>query len=122
MDDLAKKKAQRYLYLKRLYDLADGDTFPIFGFAEIGNQLGWDEVTTDKVINYLRDEGLIRFVTFGTVSITHAGVKQIENAADHPDQPTRYFPASSLIIISASGDITIGGDVIGQNKKTNASE
>ncbi len=116
MENLQKKKAQRYIYLKHLYDLADGDTVQSFAFEEIGNQLGWDNSTRDKVENYLQEEGLIDFPSFGQVSITHKGVRQIEQAIDHSDQPSRYFPPVSLIIINANHDVTIGGDVIGRDK------
>lgn len=119
--NLEKKRAQRYLFLKHLYDLADGDTFPNFGFAEIRGQLGWDEATTDKVMNYLQDEGLIKFVSFGTIGITHAGVIHIEDAISHPAQPTKYFPAISFIMVSAGGDVTVNGDVIGRDKKAGSS-
>ena len=116
MDSLQKKKAQRYLYLKRLYKLTDGDTVKSFERKKIGGELGWDEATTHNVAFYLKDEGLIRYQTFTKISITHRGVKQIEKAQSYPDQPTNYFPPPQIIIFAPNGDITIGGDVIGRDK------
>ena len=117
-NSLEEKRAQRYLFLKRLYDLANGDTVPHFSRGEIGSQLGWDKATTDKVSIYLKEEGLVKFVALGTVSLTHAGVIQIENALNHPGQQTQYFPAVSIIIVSAQGDVTVNGNVIGRDQNT----
>jgi len=79
-DKVENEIVQRFPYLKRLYELSSGDTLAYFQFTEIGNELGWTDETTDRITDYLRDDGLIEFPSFGTVSITHSGVKFVENA------------------------------------------
>ena len=117
MNAIEKKRAQRFLYLKRLYELSGGDKFSYFPFLEIGRELGWDDAATNEIIDYLEDERLIHFPTFGTVSMTHAGVKLIEKALSNPDRSTGYFPPANIIIV-VNGDFTIGGDFVGRNKTT----
>ncbi len=117
MGRIEQKRAQRFLYLKRLYDLTDGDPAHSFALEAVGHALGWDDATRDPVETYLQNEGLIDVPTFGQVSLTHKGVQQIERAISEPDHATQYFPPTSHIVILASGDITIHGDVIGRDPK-----
>jgi hypothetical protein len=115
MSNTRLKQAQRYLYLKQLYDLSENNRLAYFPFAEIGEHLGWDVQTSDEISEYLKNEGLIEYPSFGTVSITHKGVKEIEAALSDPDQSTPYFPPAGVIIV-VNGDFTIGGDVVGRDK------
>jgi hypothetical protein len=117
MDTIMKKKAQRFLYLKRLYEITEGDTFNLVARKDIGRELGWDESTTDGVTNYLQEEGLMKSQTFTKVGITHRGVKSIEAALNQPDKPTDYFPAANIIIV-VNGNLTVGGDIVGRDKTT----
>jgi hypothetical protein len=93
MNTIELKMARRFQYLKRLYELSQGDRLAYYPFAEVGRELGLDEATSDEVTDYLMNEKLIAFPTFGTVCITHAGVKVIERTLSQPSQPTNYFPA-----------------------------
>jgi hypothetical protein len=116
MDSIVKKRAQRFIYLRTLYEMSDGDPNLRFSFAEVQSRLGWDDSTRDQTETYLVNEGLATHMTFGTVSITHRGVKEVETALSKPDAPTNYFPPAGIIVFHADGDITIGGDVIGRDK------
>ncbi len=116
MGKIEQKRAQRYLYLKRLYELAGGTTSTSFAFEAIGQELGWDDTTRDQVETYLQNEGLIEVPAFDQVGITPKGVQQIERAIAEPDHATQYFPPLSHIVVLASGDVTIHGDVIGRTK------
>lgn len=117
MDTIQKKRAQRFLYLKRLYEKAEGSTFPDFVFTEIGRELGWTDSVINEVADYLIDEGLIEFLSIITVKLTHRGLKFMEEALSAPDRPTQYFPPANIIIM-VNGDFTVGGDVIGRDKTT----
>ncbi len=115
MDAVIKKKAQRFLYLKYLYEITEGDKLKLVNRLDAGRDLGWDEATTKDIISYLREERLIETLTFTTASITHLGVKTIESALSQPDMSTVYFPPANIIIV-VNGDFTVGGDVVGRDK------
>ncbi len=78
MSTVEQKKAQRDLYLKRLYEFSDGNVLRDVPYAVIGQALGWDDETSDKVTAYLKNEGLIDFPAVGKVRLTHKGVKRVE--------------------------------------------
>ena len=117
MDTITKKKAQRFLYLRRIYEITEGKQLVWVNRIELGRELGWDDETTNDVVNYLREERLIETRTFTKANITHLGVKVIERALEQPDNSTEYFPAASIIIV-VNGDFTVGGDVVGRDKTT----
>jgi len=83
--EIKKKETQRFLYLKRLYELSSGNTLSYFQFTEIGKELGWKDEITDEITDYLKNEGLIDFPSFGTVSITHPGIKLVEDTLKKSD-------------------------------------
>ena len=115
MNAIATKKAQRFLYLKRLYELSEGNRLAYFPFAEIGQEFGWDVALCDDVTDYLKNEGLIEYPAFGTVGITHLGIKLIEKALGNPEEDMGYFPPANIIIV-VGGNFTVGGDIIGRDK------
>ncbi len=117
MDSGEKRKAQRFLFLRRLYETVDANPLVGCNFRELGGELGWDEATTNNIVDYLRDERLIRTVTFVYAVITHEGIKAMEYALSNPDQPTPYFPRANFILV-VSGNFVIDGDVVGRDQST----
>jgi hypothetical protein len=111
------KRAQRFIYLKRLYEITNGSLLTAVKASDLGSELGWENATCDSVITYLISEGLIKYMTFGHVVLTHSGVKQIEAALSQPDIASVRFPAANVIVI-VNGDFTIGGDIVGRDKTT----
>lgn len=112
MESIEKKKRQRFELLKRLYDITDGDTFQIVDMRTIGKELGLDDDATGSLVQYLIDEGLVKWAASGgLIEITHDGVLEIEEALDNPEKATEHFPAINLIqadtIIDSS--IQLGG-------------
>ena len=122
MNSLEKQKTLRDLYLKRLYELSDGSALRYFAAAEIGRALGWDDDTSDKVTAYLKNEGLVNFPAVGRVGITHKGVKRVEKTLNRSKRVTRTASQRGFITLMAEGNITVGGDVIGHDKKTKKSK
>lgn len=98
MDEIEKKKADRFRFLKRLYEVSEGNQFAFFDEKEIGRDIGLDLERVDIITQYLAGERLIEFRGGGTISITHWGVVQIEEALSKPEQATQYFPAVMNII------------------------
>jgi hypothetical protein len=118
MSTVEQKKAQRDRYLKRLYDFSDGNVLRDVPYAVIGQALGWDDDTSDRVTAYLKNEGLIDFPAVGKVRLTHKGVKRVEKALSRSPRATRRTTPRSFVTLSAEGDIHIGGDVVGRDKKS----
>ena len=110
MSTVEQKKAQRDRYLKRLYDFSDGNVLRDVPYAVIGQALGWDEDTSDKVTAYLKNEGLIDFPAVGKVRLTHKGVKRVEKSLSRAPR--------GFVTLMAEGDIHVGGDVVGHDKKS----
>ncbi len=109
MDDLAKKKEQRYLFLKQLYDETDGNEHVFLSPVTVGVKIGLDERTVRKVVQYLVGEGLMNSHARDVVNISHFGVIQVEQAMEKPEDPTQYFPPITNMNIILEGT-TIHGD------------
>jgi hypothetical protein len=118
MSTVEQKKAQRDRYLKRLYDFSDGNVLRDVPYAVISQALGWDDDTSDRVTAYLKNEGLIDFPAVGKVRLTHKGVKRVEQTLSRSPRAVRRTTSHSFVTLSAEGDIHIGGDVVGRDKKT----
>lgn len=101
---LEEKRRRRFAFMERLYERTDGDPLAMINFRDIGAELGWSEDEAQKVALYLRDEGLLKFpVMGGAVSVTHAGVVEMEAAIEDPDRATSHFPPIS--VINVYGDV-----------------
>lgn len=97
IDDLKKK---RFQYLNLLYEKTGGDKFNRVSMWELGNELGFERDETHSITQYLTGEGLMEYAALeGIIAITHYGVKEVEKALIHPEQPTHYFPPVNIINI-----------------------
>jgi hypothetical protein len=117
MSTVEQKEAQRDRYLKRLYDFSDGNALRDVPNAVIGQALGWDDETSDKVTAYLKNEGLIDFPAVGKVRLTHKGIKRVEKALSRAPRAARRRTPRGFVTLMAEGDINVGGDVVGRDKK-----
>jgi hypothetical protein len=77
MKTVANKQQQRSLFLKRLYEKGYDEYHPC-SMYEIGREIHWDDSTTDEIEDFLKNEGLIEYPSFGQVCITHKGKKEVE--------------------------------------------
>jgi len=94
------KKKERFLFLQKMYDTTDGNSAHIVDMWEVGTELGLDREKTRNLVGYLRDEGLLEAKTLGGgISITHAGIIEIEYSLTNPDYPTDHFLPINLIHI-----------------------
>jgi hypothetical protein len=66
MDEVLKRKHQlRFAFLKKIYEIADGNTDVLVNAAEVAHQIGLKDGEEDQaraVANYLEGEGLIQFL------------------------------------------------------------
>jgi hypothetical protein len=111
---LEEKRRRRLAFMERLYQRADGERGERASSTEIGAELGWSDDETFKIVRYLIDEGLIERPAMGpSVGLTHAGVREMEEALGNPHRATEHFPPISVIVVH--------GDVVGSQLQAGAS-
>jgi hypothetical protein len=93
---LEERRAHRALYLRAVYDESDGVAGRFVKFIDVGEVLGFDRKHSEELADYLVAEGLLEYVTMGTVALTHWGLKEMEQSLAAPEEPTEHFP--SLVI------------------------
>ncbi len=115
MIDINRKKELRYLFLQRLYELTDGSELKRVAKDDVVKGFDVTPQEANDVWKYLKGEYLADPVNMA-VSITHAGVREIERALSEPDKPTQYFPPVNIINVHQ-----MHGSVI-QQGTTNSSQ
>ena len=103
-----------------LYERTDGNPLDFVESWGLGAEFKWSHDETDAITNYLNEEGLLHFPVFGTqVSITHAGVVELERSREKPDAPTEHFAPFNVIVIG--GDVT-GGQIMNASPAASQSQ
>lgn len=99
MEEIKRQQALRFAYLKRVYELSDGNSFQAVETATVRNELGLSNDEGLKVEMYLAEEHLIAFRGMGAlnVNITHWGIKEVEAALTKPDEATSHFLPVNVI-------------------------
>jgi len=106
MVDLVEIKKKRFLYLSKMYEESNASTIAVFKMDEVGVELGFDNIAIRNIVNYLIDEGLIEpYALGGTIQLTHWGIKEVEQAYEHPTESTEHFApiVNYSININSSG-------------------
>ncbi len=104
-DHLKKKQKIRFDFLKKLYELSDGDTNKYVNPAVIAQGIGIDDVDELRiVVNYLENEHLIEAIKLhwgpASVRLTHYGLQEVEDAVSQPDKPTEHFPPVNILYVN----------------------
>ena len=95
LEELKKKRLQ---YLKKLYDVTEGDRYSHVSMYDLGKDLGFERKETEGIVDYLFGEHLLTYAGLGgIISMTHEGVKEVESALDNPKKPTEHFPPINII-------------------------
>jgi DNA primase large subunit len=102
---LEEKEIDRFLFLQKLYEITEGNSSLVV--REFGKQLGFEKEKIDNIENYLTNEGLIKPIGRGEISITHYGVTEIEKSISNPNSSTSYFPAINVIHIETMDNSAI---------------
>ena len=64
-------QAQRVEFLRKFYELTDGElNTHVKAREEVGEPLGFDQKTGDKIVQYWEDEGWIRWARMGYIEFT----------------------------------------------------
>lgn len=105
--DLAKERADRFRFLRLLYEKSGANECRDASMWDLGRELGLDHEATDRITGYLRGENLLKHVGMGgEIGITHQGIVEMEEALLRPDRPTQHFPPVVNII-------QVAGNVVG---------
>lgn len=78
MATIEEKKVKRFQFLRKLYELSGGDESKLFDMFQIGEDMGFDRNLTENLVQYLEGEGLIKAIIGGSISITHWGIREVE--------------------------------------------
>lgn len=116
MSTIEELRKKRFNFLRLCYEKSGGDRFTGFGLWEIGDELGFSRDEAERIIDYLAGENLIEHQTVGEISLTHFGIRQVEEALSHPERPTHYFPAVNIINIHHMEGSQIQQGVTGSNQ------
>jgi hypothetical protein len=91
--NIRQKDEQRLAFLHRLYELVAGSTSRMLEQGAVGASLGFDEETTDSVVDFLSDKLLVERRAFGgVIGLTPSGVDEVEDALRRPRKGTAHFP------------------------------
>jgi len=97
--NLSELKEKRFRFVNYLYKISEGNPSLGFNMSKIGEALELSPKETGNICQYLNNEQLIRFIAQGgTISITHKGIIEVENALSKPKENTKYFPPAINII------------------------
>jgi hypothetical protein len=112
MTGIEKRRANRLLVMNAIYEATDGSEDILVSGRELLGSLGLSGQEIGDACNYLEGENLITVSrSMGgpvawDVSITHWGIKEMEQSLSEPTESTPHFPPAMSII-------HIEGNVIG---------
>ena len=81
----------------RFLTMAFGSLFTGFDIWKNGDELGFSRDETERIIDYLAGENHTEHQTIDEISLTHFGMRQVEEALFHPERSTHYFPTVNII-------------------------
>ena len=107
---LEEKRKNRFVLLRELYDITDGlANSHSINIRQVGKEVGMDENLALDTFEYLKDEGLAQWMALGGYgTITHWGVKEVEDALDH--KPTAHFPGNIVLLVNSPGANVSSGE------------
>jgi len=117
MQDIERKKIQRFKVLQELYKQTNGDEHVFANINDICKKIGVPHSEYNALSKYLEGESLIEFRALGgIVSISHWGVKEIEEAHSNPDNPTEHFPAFNVVYVENMNNSQIQQGNVGSSQ------
>lgn len=117
--NLERKKAQRLRLMIELYNMVEGFDAQPAETVQLAARLGFDTSRPEdllevlKIVHYLHGEGLL--ISSGPtgeathLTLTHKGVREVEEAGSKPDLPTEHFCPLSSIELSKSSTSELDG-------------
>jgi len=109
MVSLQEKDKRRFQLLSAAYEEVDGKEKTHFNYLEIGKRLGLEDEEIRDTVLYLKEESLVENTTPASASMSHQGIKEVEEAQRNPEKPTPHFPANiSIGRMSVTGTVNFG--------------
>lgn len=91
--NIQKKKEDRFKFLHKIYEVSNGRMNIMVNGEFIGKELGFDRGYSADIYYYLNEEGLTEPMGAGIrLTLTHFGVREIEEALTSPNKQTEHFP------------------------------
>lgn len=102
-EEIARKRLN---FMRRLYELTEGDEGQAVHFNKLHERLGFSSTLLQDIIFYLENENLITFQPTGNlINITPAGAEEVETALMDPDKATAHFPPRGNTMAKQNMDI-----------------
>jgi hypothetical protein len=95
--NLDQRRTQRFQFLRALYEMSRGSERVLLYVGEVGDAVGLGEMEALAAAQYLGEKRLIRVVTGQIISISHAGIDELETALERPEQATMHFPPAQSV-------------------------
>ena len=99
MPSIEELRKMRFQFLNLLYEKTRGNKFNCVTKWDLGSELRYERDVTELISQYLEAENLLEPSSVGRISITHYGVKEVEEAISNPKEPTHHFPPINVINI-----------------------
>ena len=103
MEMIERQQALRFAFLRRVWEIVEGNTFDAVKAESLGEELRLSEDEVFHVTQYLVNEGLLEYSDIGgiNVNITHWGIKEVERALTKPDESTNHFLPMNVIFANS---------------------
>jgi DNA-binding MarR family transcriptional regulator len=96
---MEQKDRQRFNFMNALYHATGGNYLQGVDPHELGGRIGLSRTEVEGVVDYLTKEDLVEWSSMGHISITHSGVREVEDALRHPDRSTDHFPSVNILSV-----------------------
>jgi hypothetical protein len=105
----------RYTVLRKLYEKAGPSEDLIIPYRDLVTEEELNENQVRPIVKYLENEGLTKVNLNGgdapVLSITHQGIKEVEQSIKQPDKPTEHFqPIVIQTFLGPVGVVQTGND------------
>jgi len=97
--DPTKRQADRFRFLRRVYDDAGGNLLTPVAVEEAGTATGLFADEAENIALYLVEKDFIKWASIGIVMLTQWGIDEVERALLEPDRATSYFPPVNVMVI-----------------------
>ena len=95
--NLDQRRTQRFQFLRALYEMSRGSERVLLYVGEVGDAVGLGEMEASAAAQYLGEKRLIRVVMRNIISVSHAGIDELETALEQPEQATTHFPPAQSV-------------------------
>ncbi len=113
---LEHSRRQRLIVMQHLRAVRGDDTLNPIGVDDIAAANGLTADDLASAVNYLSSEGLIEHHWGNQVSLTQAGLVEMEALERKPDQPTPHLPAINITIGDNASGVQISAGSPGSSQ------